>query len=271
MSKLNFVESVIDVARDRITEQDQDCMIAMFGPKGLGKSTVALQSQLEFNPNFTLDHVGWTFEDHRQKLLVDLQPGSGYHADEIRFHSMDFRTNMGIEMDKLLTELRPFNMFTTWTSARMFKVMASFLEFAHFLCYFYGLGKCVVLKRNDRIMKGNVFGIETKNLEKVITPRDFSKYFIRPAKKGKMYVGKYYFDQYSDRLTKEFYEKYKALRLEATRKRFTEVKDFIIPRKHRAVFVRRGKDVGVTHRQLASVFDVSIRTIASDVVHNEQS
>ena len=267
----NFTESVIDVARERVNNQDQDCMVVMFGPKGLGKSTVALQAQLEFNPNFTLDHVGWTFEEHRQKILIDLPPGSGYHADEIRFHSMDFRTNIGIEMDKLLTEIRPFNQFTTWTSARMFKVMGSFLEFAHFLCYFYGLGKCVVLKRNDRIMKGNVFGIETKNLEKVVTPRDFSKYFIRPAKRGKMYVGKYFFDQYSNRLTKEFYERYKALRIEATRKRFTEVKDFILSKEQCIELVERGVEVGITYSQMGAQLSRSPRTIARYACHNKQS
>ena len=133
------------------------------------------------------------------------------------------------------------------------------------------MGNGVVINTNDRIMKGNVFGIDTKNLERVRTAKDFSKYFIRPAKRGKMYVGKYRFNQFSTRFTKELYDEYKKIRLEATRKMFLERKDFVLSREQRQAYVKRAKSVGVTHEQLGVTFDVSPRTIVSDVLRSKKS
>jgi hypothetical protein len=256
---------VIEDAHTRTKKEDQDCMVVMLGPRGNGKSTAAMQMQFEFDNTFNLDRVGWEYNEHRDNLLVKLPAGSGYHADEIRFHTMDFRTSVGVECDKLLTEIRPFNPFTTWTSVRIHKILGTFLEFGHYLFYFYGLGKCVVLRRNDNILKGNAFGIG-KEIEKITNPKTFEKFFVRPAKKNGLYIGKFQFPRYTVDFDKNFYKKYKELRLESTRKRFTEKdKSNGITKEQRRHLVVRGKEVDIRHHQLAHMFEKTEVTISKDV------
>ncbi len=246
-------EEVVEVARRRIQEEDQDCMIVLLGPRGTGKSSVAMQLQYEFSKSFSLDRIGWEFDEHRRKLLIDLPLGSGYHGDEIRFHRMDFRTNLGVEVDKFFTELRPFNHFTTWSSVRMHKILGTFLEFGHFLFYFYDVGKCVVLKRNDNIVQGNAFGLG-KDIEKINNARTFKKYFVTPSKQLKVLVGKFAFPRYTEHVNPEFYAKYKILRLESTRKRYGGEKELEKLNGQQVYdLIRKGREVGVTHAQLAHI------------------
>jgi len=252
---------LLSEVRERTHEKDQDCMIVALGPRGHGKSTAMMELQFEYSRDFSLERVGWSFEEHKRKCLLEIPSGQGYHADEIRFHKMDFRTSLGVEVDKFLSELRPFNLFTTWCGVRIHKILGTFLEYAHYLFYFYDVGECVVLKRNDKILVGNAFGI-TKDIEKIRDDRTFEKYFVRPAKKAGTYYGRFKFPQFTKRFTPEIYEEYKKLRLKSTIEEYTGEKKFKIPPKMLAEYFKRGKEVGVTHAQLAHIFQCHPNTVA---------
>jgi hypothetical protein len=257
---------LLSYIKERTNSMDQDCMIVALGARGNGKSTAMMEMQFEYDDNFNLDKIGWSMKDHKQKILFDLSQGEGYHADEIRFHVMDYRTSLGVEMDKFLTEIRPFNLFTTWSSARIHKILRVFLEYAHFLFYFYDIGECVVLQRNDKILVGNAFGIDAKKIEKIDSDKTFEKYFIKPAKKRGTYYGRFIFPRFTKKFTPEVYRRYKKIRIESTRREYGGDGEVLkLPRKLRLLHVKRGKEVGVTHAQLAHIFDVSTKTISNDV------
>lgn len=260
-------KEIIDYSLDRTKNQNQDSMITLLGARGLAKSTVGLQLQFKYDPGFTLDRVGWDYEEHLNGIL-GMERGQGYHADEIRFHRMDFRTSLGVEVDKLLNEIRPFNPFSTWCSVRIHKILSTFLEYSHFLFYFYAPGKCVVIKRNDAIMKGNAFGYNDKDIALIKDSRTFNKYFIGPAKKNKLFLGKFIFPRYTRELTPEIYRKYEKIRLDSTRRRFLTPKNKGLKNldsETRKLIVLKGRSVKVTIEQMATMLEKHPKTIAGDI------
>lgn len=268
---MNSINDLINDATKRCHEEDQDTMVVLLGPRGHGKTTAAIIMQFLFSSKFGLDRIGWEYDEHRKKLLTDLPLGSGYHADEIRFHSMDFRTSMGIECDKLLGEIRPFNHFTTWSSPRIHKILGTFLEYAHYLLYFYEKGVCVALKRSDDILKGNAFGIG-KEVDKIRNRKTFKKYFVTPAKKNRLYLGRFRFPQFTSDLTPKFYDEYKALRLESTRNRFVyETEEINLTPELRRYLVGRARFVGVPIKKLSYIMEKTEATISKDISINNSS
>lgn len=214
-----ITKEVIPDVKARLS-QNQECVAAFGGSKGLGKSSAALAIQLEYDPAFSLEQqVTYDFDEIRTRI-ASLPAGKGHHIDELRFTRMAFRTTEGDALKNLFKETRIFRLFSTWSTPDLLDVLPIFLRQAHYYVQFFGLGYAVILQRNDFILRGSPFGILEKELDKVVDEHTFERYFIKPAKRAGTFVEMVEFPRFTDRLTPEWYAGYNAYRLKKTREAF---------------------------------------------------
>jgi len=87
--------------------QDNDMVLAYVGNEGTGKSTIALQTALTFNPDFSVNNIAFTIDEFLM-ILQKAKQGDIVIFDEavMGLYSKDGQRNTTVEIEKLLTTYR---------------------------------------------------------------------------------------------------------------------------------------------------------------------